>query len=73
MPHLSPKATSSAKASVQSLALLDVYGRIAHTLLNLAKEKHGTLMIEQRLTHQDIANMVGASQVDGESYHEGPE
>lgn len=46
---------------VKSLALMDVYGRIARTLLQLAQEKDGKLVIEQRLTHQDIANMVGAS------------
>lgn len=46
---------------VKGLALLDVYGRIVHTLTSLAKEQNGQLVIEQRLTHQDIANMVGAS------------
>lgn len=46
---------------VKNLALHDVYGRVARTLLKLAKEKDGQLVIEQRLTHQDIANMVGAS------------
>jgi len=46
---------------VKSLALMDVYGRVARTLLQLAEEKDGKLVIEQRLTHQDIANMVGAS------------
>lgn len=47
--------------SVKSLALLDVYGRVAHTLLELSKEQEGKRVIEQKLTHQDIANMVGAS------------
>lgn len=47
--------------SVKNLALLDVYGRVARTLLNLASEHDGKLMIQQRLTHQDIASMVGAS------------
>jgi CRP/FNR family cyclic AMP-dependent transcriptional regulator len=47
--------------NVKSLALMDVYGRVAHTLLDLAKENDGKLVIEQKLTHQDIANMVGAS------------
>jgi len=46
---------------VKGLALLDVYGRIAHTLSGMACEQNGQLIIEQRLTHQDIANMVGAS------------
>ncbi len=46
---------------VKNLALHDVYGRVARTLLKLAQEKNGMLVIEQRLTHQDIADMVGAS------------
>ncbi len=46
---------------VRNLALLDVYGRVARTLLDMATEQDGNLVIEQRLTHQDIANMVGAS------------
>lgn len=47
--------------NVKSLALLDVYGRVARALLNLAQEENGIGIIRQRLTHQDIANMVGAS------------
>lgn len=47
--------------NVRSLALLDVYGRVARTLLSLATDQEGRSVIEQRLTHQDIANMVGAS------------
>ena len=55
------KCVRSLTEQVKGLALLDVYGRIAHTLNSLAKEQNGELVIEQRLTHQDIANMVGAS------------
>lgn len=48
--------------NVKSLALMDVYGRVAHTLLDLAtKMEDGSMVIEQKLTHQDIADMVGAS------------
>jgi CRP/FNR family cyclic AMP-dependent transcriptional regulator len=47
--------------NVKNLALLDVYGRVARTLENMAVSKNGVQVIEQRLTHQDIANMVGAS------------
>jgi CRP/FNR family cyclic AMP-dependent transcriptional regulator len=47
--------------SVKNLALLDVYGRVAKTLLSLAHEKDGKLIIEERLTQQDIANRVGSS------------
>jgi len=46
--------------SVKSLALMDVYGRTAHLLLELAKEKNGQLITE-KITHQDIANRVGSS------------
>jgi len=47
--------------NVKSLALLDVYGRVARTLLDLAEDVNGQMIIEQKLTHQDIADMVGAS------------
>lgn len=46
---------------IGSLALLDVYGRVASTLLQLAKEQDGKLVIQGKLTHQEIANTVGAS------------
>jgi CRP/FNR family cyclic AMP-dependent transcriptional regulator len=47
--------------NVKSLALMDVYGRIARTLLQLAKEEEGHQVIDERLTHQELANIVGAS------------
>ncbi|ADJ28805.1 Crp/Fnr family transcriptional regulator [Nitrosococcus watsonii] len=47
--------------NVKNLALLDVYGRVARTLLDLAIEKEGKLIIEERPTHQEIAQRVGAS------------
>lgn len=47
--------------NVKSLALLDVYGRVARTLLNLAAPVGNKLVVQQKLTHQEIANMVGAS------------
>ncbi|MGQ0593987.1 MAG: Crp/Fnr family transcriptional regulator [Gammaproteobacteria bacterium] len=50
---------------VKSIALLDVYGRVAQTLQGLATEQSGEqsgqFVIERRVTHQDIASMVGAS------------
>jgi len=42
------------------LVLLDVPGRIARLLLDLAEES-GTNAIEKTLTHQTIAQMIGAS------------
>jgi len=46
---------------VKSLALMDVYGRVARMLLELAVEREGALVIEGRPTQQEIANRVGAS------------
>ena len=47
--------------NVKSLALMDVYGRIARLLLELAQEVDGRLLIAERLTQRDIAARVGAS------------
>ena len=46
---------------VKGLALREVHGRVVHTLMKLARAQDGKLIIEQRLTHRDIADMVGAS------------
>jgi CRP/FNR family cyclic AMP-dependent transcriptional regulator len=50
-----------ATASVKSLALQDVYGRVARLLGELAIEREGRRVIEERLTHRDIAERVGSS------------
>lgn len=47
--------------NVKSLALLDVYGRVARLLLDIAVERNGHLVIEEKLTQQAIASRVGAS------------
>ncbi len=47
--------------NVANLALLDVYGRVAGLLRELAKARDGRLVIAEKLTHQDIADRVGAS------------
>jgi len=47
--------------SVRSLALMDVYGRVARLLLELAEEKDGRLVVAGPLTHKEIASRVGAS------------
>lgn len=44
--------------NVKDMALLDVYGRVAHTLGRLCCDD---IQKSPKLTHQDIANMVGAS------------
>jgi CRP/FNR family cyclic AMP-dependent transcriptional regulator len=50
-----------ATTSVKHLALLDVYGRVARLLLEMAVEKDGKLIIPDKLTQQEIAERVGAS------------
>lgn len=54
-----------ANHQIGSLALLDVYGRVASVLLDMAKEsgvrlKDGRVCF-RRPTHQEIANMIGAT------------
>jgi len=55
------RLTRALTDSVESLALMDVYGRVARLLLELATEEDGKLVINEKLTQQDIANRVGAS------------
>ncbi len=47
--------------NVRSLALMDVYGRVAKILLDMAQEEDGIMVINKRPTQQDIANHIGAS------------
>lgn len=47
--------------NIKSLALLDVYGRVAKALLGLAVKREDKLIIEEKLTQQDLASRVGAS------------
>lgn len=47
--------------NVRTMALLDVFGRLVRTLYMLAEEREGTLVVDQRLTQQDLANRIGAS------------
>ena len=51
-----------ADRKIESLALMDVYGRVARSLLEFAlPDKDGLLTIRERISRQDIAKMVGAS------------
>jgi len=52
----------TATENVRSLALMDVYGRVARLLLSLAVERPGgKAVVPEKLTQQDIADRVGAS------------
>ena len=51
-----------ADRKIESLALMDVYGRVARLLLEMAEQREdGRRMIMRKLTKQDIARMIGAS------------
>jgi CRP/FNR family cyclic AMP-dependent transcriptional regulator len=50
-----------ADRKIGTLALMDVYGRVASTLLELAVNTNGKLVVSEKLSQQDLANMVGAS------------
>jgi CRP/FNR family transcriptional regulator, cyclic AMP receptor protein len=47
--------------AVGSLALLDVYGRVARLLLDNAIEESGRLVISDKMTQNEIAKRVGSS------------
>ena len=50
-----------ADRKIGSLALLDVYGRVARLLLDMADTVDGQKIVTKRLPKQDIAKMIGAS------------
>jgi len=50
-----------ADRKIGSLALLDVYGRVARLLLDMSEMQDGQRMVTRRLPKQDIAKMIGAS------------
>ena len=47
--------------TVSSLALLDVYGRVARLLLQSAEDVDGVKIVKQAMTQQYIANHIGSS------------
>lgn len=51
-----------ADRKIESLALMDVYGRVARALLESAQPNpNGQLVIRTRVSRQDVAKMIGAS------------
>ncbi|MES2611341.1 MAG: Crp/Fnr family transcriptional regulator [Pseudomonadota bacterium] len=56
------KRLRHADRKIESLALLDVYGRVAHALLDFAiTDVQGQRIIRDKISRQDLAKMVGAS------------
>ena len=51
----------NADRQIESLALLDVYGRVARALLDMAEDDEGRRVIRSKVSRQDLAKVVGAS------------
>ena len=50
-----------ANRKIESLALMDVYGRVAKLLLDFSEKENGLRVIKRKVSKQDMAKMVGAS------------
>ena len=50
-----------ADRKIGSLALMDVYGRVARLLLEMADDVNGEKVVVKKLSKKDIAKMIGAS------------
>ncbi|HUY01698.1 MAG TPA: helix-turn-helix domain-containing protein [Rhodocyclaceae bacterium] len=55
------KRLRQADRKIESLSLMDVYGRAARLLLELAEDRDGRKVVTRKITRQDIARMIGAS------------
>ena len=55
------KRLREADEKIGSLALMDVYGRVARLLLEMAETIDGQKVVTKKLTKRDIAKMIGAS------------
>jgi len=51
----------NADRQIESLALLDVYGRVARSLLDMAEKDGEVTIIRNKVSRQDMAKIVGAS------------
>ena len=47
--------------TICSLTSRDIYGRLIETLYKQAEENSDGILITQKLTHQDFAEMIGSS------------
>ena len=55
------KRLREADQKIGSLALMDVYGRVARLLLEMADDVDGEKVVVKKMSKQDIAKMIGAS------------
>lgn len=55
------KRLREADEKIGSLALMDVYGRVARLLLEMAETIDGQKIVTKKIAKQDIAKMIGAS------------
>lgn len=55
------KRLREADKKIGSLALMDVYGRVARLLIEMAENVEGEMVVTKKLPKQDIAKMIGAS------------
>lgn len=55
------KRLREADQKIGSLALMDVYGRVARLLLQMAEDVDGEKVVVKKVSKQDIAKMIGAS------------
>ena len=55
------KRLRDADRKIESLALIDVYGRVARLLFDLAVEVDGQWLVQRAPPKQEIARMIGAS------------
>lgn len=51
----------NADRKIESLALMDVYGRVARLLMEMAEMHGDELIVIRKISKQDIAKMIGAS------------
>jgi len=55
------KRLREADQKIGSLALMDVYGRVARLLLEMSEDIDGQQVVTRKVAKQDIAKMIGAS------------
>ena len=59
--HSLVKRLRTADRKIESLALIDVFGRVARLLLDMAETRDGRKVVARHITRQEIARTIGAS------------